>query len=120
MAVGVFLSGTTLIASENTGPPDVVDVASLDINGVMRHAMTKGLCQKVIKGKATVEEQQRLAALFHRLTELDAPVGSKASWAELTDRLWKTSSDVSSGKPSLKALRKAANCTACHREHRPR
>ncbi len=96
------------------------DASKLDIAGVMRHAMTKGLCQKVIKNQARSEEIEQLVQLFERLEQLDPPVGSEEKWAAFTRELVDASRAIASGQSTHEQLKRAANCNACHREHRPR
>jgi hypothetical protein len=96
------------------------DFSKLDIAGVMRHAMTKGLCQKVIKSQASSEEIEQLVQLFERLEQLDPPVGSEEKWAAVTRELVNASRSIARGQPAYEQLKHAANCNACHREHRPR
>ncbi len=116
----LFVGNHTACLGADTDPAGPIDTAALDINGVMRHAMTKGLCQKVIKQKASPEETALLSDLFKRLAELPPPKGSPESWKKLTDQLVQASGAVAEGKPEHKKLRKAANCVLCHREHRPK
>jgi hypothetical protein len=90
------------------------------IKEVMRFAMTKGLCKKVIDNKASVDDQARLVALFEKLAAMKPPKGSQESWNEKTLSLLSAAKDVAEGKSAHKALAKAANCNACHTEHRPK
>ena len=102
-------------SASNDDPPEI---SELDINGVMKYAMTQGLCQKVVKKKASKEEQQRLLQLFKRLAALSPTKGSSESWKKFTDPLVKAAKEVSDGKSAHKRLGKAANCTKCHKAHR--
>lgn len=86
----------------------------------MRHAMTKGLCQKVIKNQASSEEVQQLVELFERLEQLDPPLGSEEKWGAFTRELIDSTRSIAKGQPAHEQLKRAANCNACHREHRPR
>ena len=86
----------------------------------MRYAMTKGLCQKVIKNQASSKEIDQLVKLFERLEQLEPPVGSEEKWAAVTRELVEASRAIAGGQPAYEQLKHAANCNACHREHRPR
>lgn len=86
----------------------------------MRHAMTKGLCQRVIKSQASGEEIHQLVQMFERLEQLDPPLGSEEKWAALTQELVEATRNIANGQAAHEQLKRAANCNACHREHRPR
>lgn len=96
------------------------DISKLDIAGVMRHAMTKGLCQKVINKQANSDDLGQLVQLFERLDQLDPPVGSPEKWDLLTRELVDAARSIARGESAHEQLKRAANCNACHREHRPR
>lgn len=100
--------------------PDAPTDGPLTIKQVMRYAMTQHLCKKVIKNQATPADQQRLVELFEALAKCQPPVGSEASWNEKTGALVTAAKEVAAGKPAQKALMEAANCSACHNEHRPK
>jgi hypothetical protein len=99
--------------------PAESDGEALTINDVMRYAMTQHLCKKVAKKEATAEEQQRLLSLFETLGSLEPPKGSAESWKEKTGALVTAAREIAEGEPSHSKLMKAANCSACHKEHRP-
>ena len=107
-------SATSSVLLEDAEP----EISTLDINGVMKYAMTQGLCQKVAKKKASDEEKVKLRDLFERMAELDPPKGSKESWSSFTTPLVDAANDIVDGNDAYKQLRKAANCTKCHRAHR--
>lgn len=120
-----LLAAVSAIGSWGTGVDESMTViqkthSELSINDVMRDVMTKGLCQRVIKQQATLAEQQELVVFFQRLGEQDPPLGSHQSWNTLTTRMLQAAVDISQGKPAHEDLRKATNCIACHRKHRPR
>lgn len=100
--------------------PDAPTDGPLTIKQVMRYAMTQHLCKKVIKNQASPADQQRLVELFEALAKCKPPVGSEASWNEKTAALVTAAKEVAAGKPAQKALMEAANCSACHNEHRPK
>lgn len=112
------------LANLHSQSPAIADrndeVATLDIAGVMRFSMTKGLCQKVIKNQASAEEIAQLVALFERLKQLEPPLGPKDKWQTLTSELLDSAKSVADGQPAHDRLKQAANCNACHRDHRPK
>lgn len=111
------------LASLHSQSPVIVDrdddIATLDVAGVMRYSMTKGLCQKVIKNQASAEEIAQLVDLFERLNQLDPPLGPKDKWQTLTGELLDSAKCIAAGQPAHDRLKQAANCNACHRDHRP-
>ena len=89
------------------------------IKDVMKTAHKGGLLDKVQKGTATDEEKKKLAELYVALHENTPPKGSPESWKEKTDPLVKLSKEVIEGKKgAADDLKKAANCAACHKEHK--
>lgn len=94
--------------------------APQNIKEVMRFTMTKGLCQKVIKKSASAEEQKQLVDLFKAMAKMAPPLGSADSWKAKASALVEAANEIAEGKPSHGALAKAANCAACHKDHRPK
>jgi hypothetical protein len=94
--------------------------APKNIKEVMRFTMTKGLCQKVIKKSASPEEQKQLVELFKAMAAMTPPLGEAESWKSKSNALIDAAKEVAEGKPSHAALAKAANCAACHKDHRPK
>jgi len=117
---GVATSATTPESVQGEAAPDAPTDGPLTIKQVMRYAMTQHLCKKVIKNQASPAEQQRLVELFEALAKCQPPVGSETSWNEKTAALATAAKEVAAGKPAQKALMEAANCSACHNEHRPK
>ncbi|WP_425401005.1 hypothetical protein [Aeoliella sp.] len=113
-------NGRAATDDQRDAPDEGTSTEQLDIKEIMRLTMTKGLCQRVIKKKATKEEQAELVRLFQALAELEPPIGDAENWQEQCDQLVKYSTEISQGKESYKSLKKAANCIQCHRQHRPK
>ena len=80
---------------------------------VMAKAMKGGLCKKVAEGKATAEEKETLVELFTALHQNAPPKGSAEAWKTRTKALLDA---AKAGDPA--ALKTAANCAACHKEHK--
>ena len=92
---------------------------SASIKEVMKVAMKGGLCKKVADGKATEEEKKQLAGLFAALHSNKPPKGDEAAFKEKTKALVDACNDVLAGKEGAGAkLGAAANCAACHKEHK--
>jgi cytochrome c553 len=98
---------------------DKKDKEKVTIKEVMKTAHKGGLLKKVQDGTATEEEKKKLADLYVALHENVPPKGSKESWNERTNALVKASKEVLEGKKGAEdSLKKAANCAACHKEHK--
>ena len=85
------------------------------ISEVMKGAMQgkNGLKAKVESGKATDEEKAKLVEMFTALAAQKPPKGEAASWKEKTGAL------VAAAKSGDgKAISAAANCKACHSNHK--
>jgi surface antigen len=81
----------------------------ITIKLVMQKAMKGGLCGKVAKGEASEEEKKQLIEYFTGLTKTTPPKGDEKAWKEKTKALL----DAAKGTDAA-ALKKAANCQACH------
>src|SRR5678815_4902314 len=89
------------------------------IKAVMKTCMKEGLCKKVADGKASADEKKQLAELFTALAANKPPKGGADSWKDKTGALVEASKEVVAGKEGAEAkLGKAANCMACHKEHK--
>ena len=90
------------------------------ISAVMKMAHGKKLLNKVIGGDASDEEKVNLLDLYVSLTENDPPMGSAESWKNLTDGVVVAAAKVVVGRDGAGAqLKKATNCAACHKAHKP-
>lgn len=87
----------------------------------MKAAFNKksGLCGPVLAGKASAAQKKELLILFEDLAKANPPKGTAASWKTKTTALVDAAHAVAEGEAgSGAALKKAANCTACHDAHR--
>jgi hypothetical protein len=111
MAFGLAALGLSIGADEKP---------KFKIKEVMKTCMKDGLCKKVADGKASADEKKTLAENFVALAANKPPKGSADSWKEKTGALVEASKAVVDGKEGAEAkLGKAANCMACHKEHKP-
>jgi cytochrome c553 len=95
--------------------------AKLDIEQVMEkaHKGKPSLFQKVLKGEASSAEKKELVNLYEELGKNKPPKGSEADWKKRTTALVKAAKGVAEDKEgSTAALKKAANCKACHDQHK--
>jgi hypothetical protein len=90
----------------------------IEIKDVMKTAMKGGLCKKVASGKASDDEKKELVKLFTALAAAKPPKGDEASWKAKTKALLSGAKDAAAGKDVSKTLPAAANCAACHKEHK--
>ena len=89
--------------------------AKTSIKDVMKKGFKGGLCKKVASGAASTEEKAQLAKMLTALAAAKPPVGDAKSWKAKTTALLaavKANDGV--------ALKKAANCAACHKAHKPK
>ena len=87
------------------------------IKDVMKKCM-KGdgaLCKKVVGGTATADEKKLLVEMFTALAAAKPPAGDADSWKAKTSALVAAATSADAD-----ALKKAANCAACHKVHKPK
>lgn len=78
---------------------------------------------KVLDGKATDEEIKGLAELFKTLEGTKPPLGDQAKYDEKVAELIAAMDAVAGGDKgngAIDRLDTAANCKACHTDHRPK
>lgn len=91
------------------------------IKQVMKIAHKDGLLKKVTSGAGSKEDAEQLLTLYQALGENKPPKGSQADWDAKTEALVKAAQAVVDGKAGATAeLKKAANCAACHKAHKPK
>lgn len=111
IAGGLCLFAFALLLDSNVSGGDKDKVS---IKTVMQKCMAKGgLCGKVAAGEANAEEKKQLVEYFTALNKLSPPKGEEASWKEKTKALLEAAK-----ADDTAALKKAANCMACHSEHK--
>jgi hypothetical protein len=109
---GVFATVALLLVLAG-GQADGQEKPKYKIAEVMAKAMKGGLCAKVAKGEATAEEKETLVQLFTALHANTPPKGDADAWKEKTKALL----DAAKAGDGA-ALKKAANCAACHGVHK--
>lgn len=123
LVLAIIMAAISSIALADDSNPDngKKSEEKLTIKVVMQKVMKSGMCKKVALGKASQEETKKAHQLFKAMAKMPAPKGKASSWKKLTTELVVATELVMNGKPSgTKRLKKAANCSACHKEHRPR
>ena len=100
----VFAAGFAIAADE----------PKYTIKEVMKATMGKDkLVSKVVDGKATDDEKKSLVEYAEALAAGKPKKGSDESWKKLTEAFLEAAK-----KADGKALKEAANCSACHKEHK--
>lgn len=90
------------------------------IKDVMKKAFKGPLLKKVAGGSASDAEKKELHEMLVALGKNKAPKGEADSWKSLTDALAKAGKAAVDGDADAgTALKKAANCKACHSKHKP-
>jgi hypothetical protein len=95
------------------------DEPKYTIKDVMKMAHPGGLRAKVLSGKASAEEKEKLVELYTALSQNKPPKGEEAAWKERTAAIVAAAKAVAKGEEgALGKLEAATNCMACHRAHR--
>jgi len=112
LSLAIFMSGNNM-AGEKAGEKKIA------IKDVMKTAMKGGLCKKVADGTGTDADKTKLLELFTALSKDTPPKGDADSWKMKTGALVAAAKKaVASDADAGKALKAAANCMACHKEHK--
>jgi hypothetical protein len=114
IVAAMVVFGLALILDTNIQGGDKKEPVAIKV--VMQKAMKGGLCGKVAKGEASEAEVKELIALFTDLAANKCPKGDEASWKAKTEALVKGAKAAKDD--GGKSLKKAANCAACHKEHK--
>jgi hypothetical protein len=90
------------------------------IKDVMKAALKGPLLKKVASGDASEAEKKELHEMLVALSKNSPPKGEADSWKELTGALVKAGQAAVEGTEGAgEMLTKAANCKACHTNHKP-
>jgi cytochrome c556 len=93
----------------------------LTIKEVMKeaHKRPKELLRKVVLGKASPADKERLRELYQALAKNSPPKGSDQDWKTTTDLMIASAEAVIANKPdAARQLERAANCKSCHEAHK--
>ncbi|TWU41823.1 hypothetical protein [Novipirellula artificiosorum] len=100
--------------------PDPETEPKATIKEVMKKCFKGPLVKKVASGKATDEEKKQLHELLVEMAKNQPPKGSEDTWKLMTEALVKAGKAAVDGDQKAgDMLTKAANCKACHQEHKP-
>jgi len=86
---------------------------------IMKKVFKGPLLKKVAKGDASEEEQKLFKEMLTSLQKNKPHKGEAESWKKKTTALIEAAKEVAEEKEGgLAKLKKAANCKACHDEHK--
>jgi cytochrome c553 len=95
------------------------DAPKYKIKDVMKKAMKGPLLKKVAGGSASDAEKKELYGMLVALGKNKPPKGDAESWKKKTTALAKAGKAAADGDEGAgAALKKAANCKACHSKHK--
>ena len=91
------------------------------ISEVMQKALKgKTLKDKIVKGEASAKETLQFLDMMIALSSQKPPKGDEKSWKKFTDATLVAAAKVAVGRKDAAAeLKKATNCAACHKAHKP-
>src|SRR5688572_4113857 len=92
------------------------------IKDVMKevHKGDDNIGKRVTKGAASRDDIAKMVEYYESLPANEPPRGEKASWVAKTGKLLTAAKAVKTGAPgALDQYKEAANCKACHSEHKP-
>jgi hypothetical protein len=119
------LATLAVVTAAGLGVYRAAEDKALEIEAVMEKAHKppqKGqpsLFKTVSDGKGSQEQKEELLKLYSNLGKNKPPKGDEADWKKRTDTLVGAAKGVVADKSgSLAALKKAANCKACHDAHK--
>ena len=80
----------------------------------------ESIAAKIGKGEASADEKKKMAGLVAKLVGTKPPQGEAKAWADKIGKLDVAAKAIATGKADAAELWKAAaNCKACHKEHKP-
>jgi cytochrome c556 len=114
-AVIIFIGSAAMLHADDQPP-------KYTVQEIMK-AVYKGedaLNKRVVSGKATSEDYDKLVQYLTALPLNDAPQGDPAGWKKKTTALLDAATALKGNKPDALAQYKlAVNCQACHSVYRP-
>lgn len=113
------LAATALVSVASLQAADEAK-AKFTTKKVMADCMKSGLWKKVSEGKGSDADKAKLVEMFAEMGKNKPPKGEADGWKAKTDALAAAAKAVAEGKEGAGAeLAKAANCAACHKDHKP-
>lgn len=113
LAVLAFVGVPAIAADEG-------DDKKIPTKKIMKEAFKGPLLKKVAGGNGSAEDAKNLHTMLVALSKNEPPKGEEESWKKLTAALVKAGKAAVDGDKEAGAmLKKAANCKACHSQHKP-
>jgi len=115
LTAAVTLAFSAALAADDDGP----------IKKAMQYAHKapkgeKKVCEKIVEGTATDDEVKKTLDLYKAMAAEKAPKGEDAAFHAKVAKLITATEDVTAKKANASAgYKEAANCKACHSEHKP-
>jgi len=104
--------GLALVRADDTPKYSIKDVMK------MAHKGDASLYKKVLSGDASKDDKAKLVELYTALAADHPKVNDDDDWKMRTQAMLAAAQDIQSGKDSTAALKKAAACGECHKNHR--
>lgn len=115
-----FVAGSALVWAQD-GDGEREPKYSIEEVMEQAHAGEDSLLAKVADGKASAEEKVQLLDLYLSMLENDPPVGDAAAFHEKANEAVAAVARVVVGRDGAEGeLKRAVNCAACHKEHKPK
>lgn len=115
------LMASQLNAQDGVAAPTKVPSIAQIMQRAHKKPKTGGsmLLKKVALGSANATEKQELLKLYKSMSTQKPPKGDAASWQAKTKLLVDAADAALKGMPGAdKKLNRAANCSACHNDHK--
>lgn len=115
LALGLLIGSTAILAAQDSDKPK----AKYTVKEVMKKAHGEKLLNKVVDGKASKEEKDKLLDLYLSLLENQPPKGDQQDWIMKSGTLMWAAAAVAVGREGAEGmLKEASNCKACHSVHK--
>lgn len=87
---------------------------------IMMEGMKGGLLKKVASGEASEEETKKMTEMVKAMEKYEVTKGTEEEWKKSVEALSKAlKATVAGEEGGADALKKASNCAACHKVHKP-
>lgn len=81
----------------------------------------KKLSEKIVEGTAAEADVKKTLDLYKAMLDVKPPEGDQAAFKDKTAKLITATEEVLAKKPDAGAhYKEAANCKACHSDHKPK
>lgn len=113
LCLGVLVS-MSLAAGQDEAKPKYT------LKDIMKQHKKGGLLPKILSGEGTAEDKTALLDMYISMFETKPPKGEMDSWQHLAGASTLAAAKVVVGREgAIDELKKATNCAACHKVHKP-